>query len=136
MGSSQLFSNADVIIKSGVQGSEQPSDENNVNNIQKIVARGSVVVEFVENYHVEAGYDIVISKYALNTELMAGNKIFAGAKNSSNKSSIIGGSSCALLQLKAAVVGARSVGKNLGCFWLKIIKKKLAVVGKLFYNWQ
>ena len=108
MGSSQLFSNADIIIKSGVQGSEQPSDENNVNNIQKIVARGSVVVEFVENYHVEAGYDIVISKYALNTELMAGNKIFAGAKNSSNKSSIIGGSSCALLQLKAAVVGARS----------------------------
>jgi uncharacterized protein (DUF342 family) len=106
MGSSQLFSNADIIIKNGVQGAEQPSDENN--DTQKIVARGSVIVEFVENYHIEAGYDIAISKYALNTELMAGNKIFAGAKNSSNKSSIIGGSSCALIQLKAAVVGARS----------------------------
>ena len=108
MGSSQLFSNADVIIKSGVQGAEQPNDDNHVNDTQKIVARGSVITEFVENYHIEAGYDIVISKYALNTELMAGNKIFAGAKNSSNKSSIIGGSSCALVQLKAAVVGARS----------------------------
>ena len=108
MGSSQLFSNADIIIKNGVQGAEQPSDENHVNDTQKIVARGSVIVEFVENYHIEAGYDIAISKYALNTELMAGNKIFAGAKNSSNKSSIIGGSSCALIQLKAAVVGARS----------------------------
>ncbi len=108
MGSSQLFSNADITIKNGVQGAEQPSDENHVNDTQKIVARGSVIVEFVENYHVEAGYDIVISKYALNTELMAGNKIFAGAKNSSNKSSIIGGSCCALMQVKAAVVGARS----------------------------
>ncbi|MEY2666522.1 MAG: hypothetical protein RLZZ384_693, partial [Pseudomonadota bacterium] len=108
MGSSQLFSNADIIIKSGVQGAEQPSDENHVNDTQKIVARGSIITEFVENYHIEAGYDIVISKYTLNTELMAGNKIFVGAKNSSNKSSIIGGSSCALVQLKAAVVGARS----------------------------
>ena len=107
MGCSQLFSNADIIIKNGVQGAEQPSDENHVNDTQKIVARGSVIVEFVENYHIESGYDIVISKYALNAELMAGNKIFAGAKNSSNKSSIMGGTSSALIQVKAAVVGSR-----------------------------
>ena len=108
MGSSQLFSNADIVIKNGVQGAEQPSDENHVNDAQKIVARGSVILDFVENYHIEAGYDIVISKYALNTELMAGNKIFAGAKNSSNKSSIMGGSSSALIELKAAIVGSRA----------------------------
>lgn len=108
MGSCQIYSNADIIIKCGIQGAEQPGDDNGVNDTQKIVARGSVISEFVENYHVEAGYDIVISKYALNSELMAGNKIFSGAKNSSNKSSIIGGSSCALMQIKAAVVGARS----------------------------
>ena len=39
---------------------------------------------------------------------MAGNKIFAGGKNGSKKSSIMGGSASALVQIKAVIVGSIS----------------------------
>ncbi len=107
-GTSELFSNADINIKNGAQGSQDQTEEEKAKNTGKIVARGSVVIGFTENFHVEAGTDIVISKYAMNSQLMAGNKIFAGGKNGSKKSSIMGGSASALVQIKAVIVGSIS----------------------------
>ena len=107
-GTSELFANADINIKNGAQGSQDQTEEEKAKNTGKIVARGSVVIGFAENFHIEAGSDIVISKYAMNSQLMAGNKIFAGGKNGSKKSSIMGGSSCALVLIKAVIVGSLS----------------------------
>jgi len=107
-GNSELFANADIQIKNGAQGSQDQTEEEKAQNTGKIVARNSVVIGFAENFHIEAGVDIVISKYAMNSQLMAGNKIFAGGKNGSKKSSIMGGSSSALMQIKAVIVGASS----------------------------
>ncbi|MEY2666433.1 MAG: hypothetical protein RLZZ384_604 [Pseudomonadota bacterium] len=107
-GNSELFANADINIKNGAQGAQDQTEEEKATNTGKIVARNSVIIGFAENFHIEAGGDIVISKYAMNSQLIAGNKIFAGAKNGSKKSSIMGGSSCALMQIKAVIIGSLS----------------------------
>ena len=107
-GNSELFANADINIKNGAQGAQDQTEEEKATNTGKIVARNSVIIGFAENFHIEAGADIVIAKYAMNSQLIAGNKIYAGAKNGSKKSSIMGGNSCALMQIKAVIVGSLS----------------------------
>lgn len=111
-GNSELFANADINVKNGAQGSQDETEEEKAKNTAKIVARGTVVIGFVENFHIEAGTDIVVSKYAMNSTLIAGNKIFAGAKNGSKRPSILGGLTCALMQIKAVIVGSDAAIKT------------------------
>lgn len=109
-GNSELIANGDINIDGGVQGSQEihepVGDDEPV--VAKIVSHSSVILGFVENFNVEAGVDIVVEKYAMNSQLMAGNKIVAGAKNSAKKSSLMGGITWAMMMVKATIIGASS----------------------------
>lgn len=109
-GNSELIANGDINIDGGVQGSQEihepVGDDEPV--VAKIVSHSSVILGFVENFNVEAGVDIVVEKYAMNSQLMAGNKIVAGAKNSAKKSSLMGGITWAMMLVKATIIGASS----------------------------
>lgn len=109
-GNSELIANGDININGGVQGSQEIkepiSDDSSMT--AKIVSHSSVILGFVENFNVEAGVDIVVEKYAMNSQLMAGNKIVAGAKNSAKKSSLMGGVTWAMMMVKATIIGASS----------------------------
>jgi uncharacterized protein (DUF342 family) len=108
-GNSQLIANGDIIVKGGVQGQQETTDVViTEENDAKIVTHGSVMVGFSENFRIEAGVDIVVDKYVLNSHLMAENKIVAGAKNSGKKSSIMGGITWAMMLVKGAILGASS----------------------------
>lgn len=109
-GNSELIANGDISIKGGVQGQQDAneSDTEAKEHEARIVAHGSVMVGFAENFRIEAGVDIVVDKYALNSHLMAENKIVAGAKNSGKKSSIMGGVTWAMMLVKGTIIGASS----------------------------
>ncbi len=110
-GNSELIANGDISVKGGVQG-QQDADESETEAKEheaKVIAHGSVIVGFVENFRIEAGVDIVVDKYALNSHLMAENKIVTGAKNSGKKSSIMGGITWAMMLVKGTIFGS-SVG--------------------------
>ncbi|MDD5755641.1 MAG: FapA family protein, partial [Methylococcales bacterium] len=109
-GNSQLIANGDIIVKGGVQGQQETTEAaaKAKENDAKIVTHGSVIVGFSENFRIEAGVDIVVDKYALNSHLMAENKIVAGAKNSGKKSSIMGGITWAMMLVKGTILGAGS----------------------------
>ncbi len=76
----------------------------NVTYPTKITARGSIHVDFIENFKVEAGIDIVINKYSMNNELMAANSILIGSKGD-KKSSIIGGITWAMMLVRTFLIG-------------------------------
>jgi len=106
-GNSLLVSNGDINVKGGIQGSQEihePVEEDE--HLAKAVSHGSIIVGFVENFSIEAGVDIVVEKYALNSQLMAGNKIVTGAKNSGKKSSIMGGITWAMMLVKGTIIGS------------------------------
>jgi uncharacterized protein (DUF342 family) len=106
-GNSLLVSNGDINVKGGIQGSQEihePIEDDE--NLAKVVSHGSIIVGFVENFSIEAGVDIVVEKYALNSQLMAGNKIVTGAKNSGKKSSIMGGITWAMMLVKGTIIGS------------------------------
>jgi uncharacterized protein (DUF342 family) len=107
-GNSELVANGEINIKGGVQGTQE-IDEPVGEDIHtaKIVSHSSVIIGFVENFNIEAGVDIVVEKYALNSQLMAGNKIVAGAKGG-KKSSLMGGITWAMIMVKAAIIGSTS----------------------------
>ena len=71
----------------------------------KITARGSIHVDFVENFIIEAGIDIVVNKYSMNNELMAANNILIGNKGGGKKSSIIGGITWAMMIVRTYLIG-------------------------------
>ena len=125
-GNSELIAGGDINIKGGIQGySEQELKELNKkiappaktetpvkevvvkenSRVTKVAARGSICIGFVENFHVEAGIDIVIDQYSINSELMAANNIVIGSKGG-RKPSIIGGTTWAMMIVKAAVIGS------------------------------
>ncbi len=109
-GNSELIANGDINVVGGIQGyqeSEKPDSKKEVQTA-KIVSHGSVLVGFSENFNIEAGVDIVIEKYSLNCQLMAGNKIVTGAKNSGKKPSIMGGTTWAMLMVKGTILGSSS----------------------------
>lgn len=132
-GNSELVANGDINIKGGVQGSQEinePVDDQV--HTAKIVSHGSVIVSFVENFNIEAGVDIVVERYALNSQLMAGNKIVTGAKNSGKKSSIMGGITWAMMLVKGTILGSNvgmkthiQVGSN------PYIQKRIQVIKKI-----
>lgn len=132
-GNSELVANGDINIQGGVQGSQEidePVDDEV--HTAKIVSHSSVIVGFVENFNVEAGVDIVVEKYAMNSQLMAGNKIVAGAKNSGKKSSLMGGVTWAMMLVKAMIIGSSSgikthiqVGSN------PYIQKRIQAIRKI-----
>lgn len=109
-GNSELIANGDINIDGGVQGSQEIHEPIGDNEpiVAKIVSHSSVILGFVENFNVEAGVDIIVEKYAMNSQLMAGNKIVAGAKNSAKKSSLMGGVTWAMMLVKATLIGASS----------------------------
>jgi uncharacterized protein (DUF342 family) len=111
-GCSELIANGNITVLGGVQGYNEigATGETAADNIHeaKVLSHGSVLVGFAENFTIEAGVDIVIEKYALNSQLMAGNKIVTGAKNSGKKSSIMGGIAWAMTLVKGTILGAAS----------------------------
>jgi uncharacterized protein (DUF342 family) len=111
-GNSELTVDGDIKIEGGVMGTKTAGKnigDSNPSMIRetKIVARGSINVSFAENFNIEAGGDIIITKHSINSQLLAGNKILLGGKNS-KKSSIIGGITWAMLLVKAAIFGSDS----------------------------
>ncbi len=105
-GHSELIANGDVMIRGGIQGYSKSEHSKDDKHTAKIITRGSVSVGFVENFIIEAGGDIVIDKYSMNTQLMAQNKIVVGNKNIGRKSSIIGGVTWAMTLVKASIIGS------------------------------
>jgi len=106
-GNTELIVNGDINIKGGAQGYqeiEEPVGDDD--HSAKIVSHGSIIVGFVENFHLEAGVDIVVEKYAMNSQLMAENKIVTGAKNSGKKPSIMGGITWAMVMVKGTILGS------------------------------
>jgi uncharacterized protein (DUF342 family) len=107
-GNSELVANGEINIKGGVQGTQEIDEPvGDEVHTAKIVSHSSVIVGFVENFNIEAGVDIVVEKYALNSQLMAGNKIVAGLKGG-KKSSLMGGITWAMMMVKAAIIGSTS----------------------------
>lgn len=118
-GNTQLIASSDVTVKGGVQGyddkkkkpakpdkNKESDAKEKENNDAKIVARGSVVVSFAENFYIEAGIDILIEKYAMNSRLLSQNRISAGRKLSGDKPALIGGETLALTFVKARTIGS------------------------------
>ncbi|MDD2863363.1 MAG: FapA family protein [Methylococcales bacterium] len=107
-GNSDLIANGEINIKGGVQGTQEIDEPvGDEVHVAKIVSHSSVIVGFVENFNIEAGVDIVVEKYAMNSQLMAGNKIVAGLKGG-KKSSLMGGITWAMMMVKAAIIGSTS----------------------------
>lgn len=108
-GDSELLANGNIEIKGGAQGYQETEESDDPDaKVAKIVAHGSVIVGFAENFRIEAGVDIVVEKYSMNNQLMAENKIVAGAKNSGKKSSIMGGVTWAMMLVKGTIMGSTS----------------------------
>jgi uncharacterized protein (DUF342 family) len=105
-GMSELVAGGDMTVKGGVQGFSETEESSEELSGAKIVAYGSVYVGFSESFIIEADGDIVVEKYAMNSHLLAKDKIVAGRKNSSKKSSIIGGVTWASTLIRAAVIGS------------------------------
>lgn len=76
-------------------------------NTTKITTHASVSVTFSEYSNIEAGLNIAISDFSLNSGLFAGNKITVGQTKSPRKTkkSITGGISWAMLEIKATMLG-------------------------------
>jgi uncharacterized protein (DUF342 family) len=90
-------------------------------NSTKITSHASINVTFSEYSHIEAGLNITIGDFSLNSNLFAGNRIAVGQITSSrqNKKAIIGGIAWAMLEIKAKIIGVNtevptiiSVGSN------------------------
>lgn len=101
-GNSQFKVGGNVKIKRGIQGNKEftPILE------PKIIAEGFVTVGFSENFTVESNASIVIEKYALNSYLMAKDKIDVGLKSRSKKPSLMGGQTWATKSVRTSVLGA------------------------------
>lgn len=105
-GNSQLIAGGEISVKGGVQGYKEINELDIKSNQAKIIAYNSVSVGFAENFTIEADLDIVIEKYAMNSQLIAKNKIVSGRKNSSKKPSLIGGETWATSLVRAAIIGS------------------------------
>lgn len=88
---SHLAADKDILLKGGVNGT-------------KVISHASVAVAFSEYSNIEAGLNIVICDFSLNSGLFAGNKITVGLKGS-RKKSITGGIAWAMLEVKATTLG-------------------------------
>lgn len=91
---SQLKADKDIFLRGGI-------------NTTKVVSHASVTVMFAEYSQIEAGLDIVICDFSLNSGLFAGNKIAVGRKGS-RKKSITGGIAWAMLEIKASILGVNT----------------------------
>ena len=109
-GDSVLTAHGAINVIGGVQGHNEISDpiEGNEHHTAVIKSNSSILLGFAENFYVEASVDIVIEKYAMNCQLMAGNKIVTGAKNSGKKPSIMGGITWALMMVKGTILGSNA----------------------------
>lgn len=103
-GNSQLIAGGEVSVKGGVQGYQEVEEAKH--SPAKIIAYHSVSVGFAENFTIEADLDIVVEKYAMNSQLTAKNKIVAGRKNLGKKSSLIGGETWATCLVRAGIIGS------------------------------
>lgn len=79
-------------------------------NTTKITSHASVSVTFSEYSNIEAGLNIAISDFSLNSGLFAGNKIAVGQTKSlrKNKKSITGGIAWAMLEIKSTILGVNT----------------------------
>lgn len=73
-------------------------------NASRVISHSSIEVMFTEYSDIEAGIDISVCDYALNSGLFAGNKITIGQKG--KRKSLVGGVAWAMLEVKAAVFGS------------------------------
>jgi uncharacterized protein (DUF342 family) len=116
IGDSEIIAGGDIQIKGGVQKYSHKVNKKINSKIttnkhrHKIITRGCIYADFIENCCVEAGIDIVINKYALNSELLATNKIVIGTGGGGydQQSSIVGGIAWAMLLIKVVKIGASS----------------------------
>lgn len=103
-GNSQLIAGGEVSVKGGVQCYQELDEIKN--SPAKIIAYNSVSVGFSENFTIEADLDIVVEKYAMNSQLTAKNKIVSGRKGGGKKPSLIGGETWATSLVRAAIIGS------------------------------
>ncbi len=95
---SRLKADGDVYLHGGI-------------NASRVISHGSIEVMFAEHSDVEAGIDITVCDYALNSGLFAGNKITVGQKG--KRKSLVGGIAWAMLEVKAAVFGIPTENKTI-----------------------
>lgn len=97
-----------LVVRGNMQNSNVKADGNvclhGGMNASKVISHASVNVLFSEYSNVEAGLDITVCDYSLNSGLFASNKIVVGQKGAKRKS-LVGGITWAMLEIKAAVLG-------------------------------
>ncbi|RNC66612.1 MAG: DUF342 domain-containing protein [Desulfuromonadales bacterium] len=98
-----------IEVRGGIigQGETKTEAEGHDHETARIRAKGTVSALFVESAFVEAGDTIEVHGFAMQSDLLAGNRIIVG-DGGSGKGSIIGGSCQAVTLVQAATLGSRA----------------------------
>lgn len=119
-----------IAVQGGIIGQGEARDGHGEpgHEIAQVRAKGIVEALFVENAHVEAGDRIEIHGFAMQSELVAGNRIVIGQEGSS-KGHIIGGSCQAVNRVQAVTLGSHAGVRTLVSVGLDPhVKEKLSTV--------
>lgn len=105
--SASLEAEGDIVVKGGVIGGTAQQTSAGENAPAAIKCSGSFTAHFVQNAHVSAGNGIFIHDIAMLSTLTAGHQIVVGDEHS-RKGDIIGGTTRAMLLVRAKNIGASS----------------------------
>lgn len=94
-----------ITIKGGVIGNSDPSGGSTAQISGRISCKGSVQARFAKYVSIEAGTNIIIEEYSMNSHLTAMNQILVG-KSGGKKGLLIGGTACAMMLVQAASIGS------------------------------
>lgn len=106
----EMEAGGNITIKGGAIGHNESGGGPVTSMPGKISCKGSVSARFAKNITIEAGTNISIAEYSMNSQLTAMNQILIG-KPGGKKGLIIGGTARAMMLVQAASIGS-SAGVN------------------------
>ncbi|HEY8220157.1 MAG TPA: FapA family protein [Methylobacter sp.] len=101
----EIEAGGNISIKGGAIGHSEPGGSPVTSMPGKISCKGSVSARFAKNITIEAGTNISIEEYSMNSQLTAMNQILVG-KPGGKKGLIIGGTARAMMLVQAASIGS------------------------------
>lgn len=102
-----LEAGGDIVIKGGVLGCVDTGEAKH--EVSRIHCKGSFTAHFIQNTQVFAEDSIFIDDSAMQSNLIAANRIIIGNESYSGKGRLVGGSARAALLVKAKVVGSEAM---------------------------
>lgn len=102
-----LEAGGDIVIKGGVLGCVDTGE--NKREVSRIHCKGSFTAHFIQNTRVFAEDSIYIDDTAMQSDLIAANRIIIGNESHGSKGRLVGGSARAALLVKAKVVGSEAM---------------------------